>query len=195
MGAAVNGERMRQRVSWHLACGLNRVEWQHTAAMGLLALWVMLIGTIDYPLHTETRRVRLQLASRLALEPARPRSAVQQLAPRDLGREFAAALPEFEKYPEQLRALNLLADKHGVVVSIDYRYEQMPALPIAKLALRMDVRGDEVQQRSFLQTTLNTFSNLSVARLAYAKRTDGVATIEQKLEINLFYRSRPKDAA
>jgi hypothetical protein len=42
---------------------------------------------------------------------------------------------------------------------------------------------------------LNTFANLSVARLAYAKSTDGAANIEQKLDVNLHYRSDLKGGA
>ncbi|WP_287183049.1 hypothetical protein [Paraburkholderia sp.] len=107
-----------------------------------------------------------------------------------------ASLPEFEKYADQLRALNLLADKTRVVITrIDFRYDQVPALPVRKLALRMNVRGDEAQQRRFLQTMLNAFPNLSVARLAFAKGTDGIIQVEQKLDVNLYYRLRPKAAA
>lgn len=172
------------------------MKWQHTTAMGLLALWATLIGTIDWPLRTETRQMTLRLARHMALEPARPRSTTQQPAPRDLTHEFTASLPEFEKYAEQLRELNVLAEKSSVVIMrIDYRYEQMPALPIKKLTLRMDIRGDEAQQRRFLQTTLNAVPNLSVARLAFAKNTDGATKIEQKLDVNLYYRLRPRTAA
>jgi len=196
MGPTVNGKKLRQIVSWHLACVLNRVKWQHTTAMGLLALWAMLVGTIDWPLHVETRQMTLQLAQHTALEPTRPPPAAQQLAPRDLTHEFMASLPGFEKYPEQLRELNLLADKSSVVIMrIDYRYEQMPALPIRKLTLRMDLRGDEAQQRRFLQATLNAIPNLSIARLAFAKSADGAATVEQKLDVNLYYQSRQKASA
>lgn len=193
MGTTVNENKLRQIVAWHFACVLNRVKWPHTVAMGLLALWAMLIGTIDWPLHVETRQMTLQLVQHMSREQAKPHPTVQQLAPRDLTHEFVASLPEFEKYPEQLRELNLLADKSSVVITrIDYRYEQMPTLPIRKLALRMDIRGDEAQQRRFLQTTLNAIPNLSVARLAFAKSADGATKVEQKLDVNLYYQSHQK---
>lgn len=196
MGATVNGKKLRQTIVWYLACVLNRAEWQHITAMGLLALWATLIGTIDWPLHAEMRQMTLRLAQHRVQEPTRPRPATQQSAPRDLTHEFMASLPEFEKYPEQLRELNLLADKGNVVITrIDYRYEQMPALPITKLTLHMDIRGDEAQQRRFLQTTLNAFPNLSVARLAFAKSTEGATKVEQKLDVNLYYRLRTKASA
>ncbi|MFL9903455.1 hypothetical protein PQR71_35885 [Paraburkholderia fungorum] len=192
----MNWKKLRQIISWYIACVLNRLKWQHTAAIGLLALWAMLIGTIDWPLHVETRRMTLRLAQHMALEPTRPRSAAQQSGPRDLTHEFMASLPEFEKYAEQLRELNLLADKSSVVIMrIDYRYEQMPALPIKKLTLHMDIRGDEAQQRRFLQTTLNALPNLSVARLAFAKSADGATKVEQKLDVNLYYQLHPKASA
>lgn len=193
MGTTLNGKRLRQIVHWYLACVLSRVKWQHITAMGLLALWAMLVGTIDWPLHVQTRQMTLQLAQHTSQEQTKPHPVAQQLAPHDLTHEFVASLPEFEKYPEQLRELNLLADKSSVVIMrIDYRYEQMPALPIRKLTLRMDIRGDEAQQRRFLQTTLNAIPNLSVARLAFAKSADGAAKVEQKLDVNLYYQSRQK---
>jgi hypothetical protein len=196
MGTTLNGKSLRQIVFWHLACVLNQVKWQHITAIGLLALWAMLIGTIDWPLHVQTRQMTMQPAQHTAPAPTSPRRAGQQLAPRDLTHEFLASLPEFEKYPEQLRELNLLADKSSVVIMrIDYRYEQMPALPIKKLTLRMDLKGDEAQQRRFLQTTLNAMPNLSVARLAFAKRADGTASVEQKLDVNLYYQLRQKASA
>ncbi|MFM0015738.1 hypothetical protein PQR46_28735 [Paraburkholderia sediminicola] len=192
----MNGKKLRQKISWYLACVLNRMEWQHTTAMGLLVLWATLIGTIDWPLRAETRQMTLRLAQHMALKPTRQRSATQPSAPRDLTHEFTASLPEFEKYSEQLRELSLLADKSSVVITrIDYRYEQIPALPIKKLILRMDIRGDEAQQRRFLQTTLNAIPNLSVARLAFAKSTDGATKVEQKLDVNLYYQLRTKASA
>ncbi len=196
MGPAVNAKLLRKKVFWYLACGVKRVAWQHTTAMGLLALWVALIATVDWPLRAETRHMTSQLARHAASGPAQPRRATPRSAPRDLTHEFVASLPEFEKYADQLRALNLLADKTRVVITrIDFRYDQVPALPVRKLALRMNVRGDEAQQRRFLQTMLNAFPNLSVARLAFAKGTDGIIQVEQKLDVNLYYRLRPKAAA
>lgn len=59
----------------------------------------------------------------------------------------------------------------------------------------MDVKGDEAQQRRFLQTTLNAFPNLSVARLAYAKNADGATKLDQKLDVNLYYQLHPKAGA
>ncbi|MFL9867544.1 hypothetical protein PQR67_25495 [Paraburkholderia fungorum] len=192
----MNEKKLQPIILWYLACVLNRVEWQHTTAMGLLALWATLIGTIDWPLQVETRQMTLRLSQHMVPEPTKPRSGAQQSTPRDVTQEFMASLPEFEKYAEQLRELNSLADKSSVViVRIDYRYEQMPALPIRKLTLRMDVRGDEAQQRKFLQTMLNAIPNLSVARLAFIKSTDSVSKVEQKLDVNLYYQSRQKAAA
>ncbi|MET3228364.1 UNVERIFIED_ORG: hypothetical protein ABIC54_000538 [Burkholderia sp. 1263] len=192
----MNAKNLRHMFAWYLACGLNRVQWQHTVAIGLLTLWALTISAIDLPLREETRDITSQLGPHLALEPAKPGAAEQRSTPQDPTREFAASLPKFEKYSEQLRALNVLADQAGVVITrIDYRYEHMPALPIRKLTLHMDIRGDEARQRRFLLTTLNAFANLSVARLAYVKSTDGPATFEQKLDVNLYYQSRPKAAA
>ena len=89
----------------------------------------------------------------------------------------------------QLRALNLLADQHGVVVArVDYRYEPLTGLPIQRLVLRMDAQGQDLPLRSFLQAMLNAFPNLSIARLAYAKATDGSLKVDQALEIHLYYR-------
>jgi hypothetical protein len=193
MGAVVKAKTLLQRFFWHLACGLNRLEWQHTLGMGLLALWTTLIVTIDGPLHAETRQMASRVAAYLALEPTKTRPTTPPSARVDLTHEFVASLHEFDKYSEQLRTLNLLAEKSSVVIMrIDYRYEQMPALPIKKLTLHMDVRGDETQQRRFMQTTLNAFPNLSIARLAYAKNAAGVSRVEQKLDVNLYYQSRPK---
>lgn len=192
MGPAVTGKNWRL-ISWHLACGLNRVEWRHSAGAGLLGLWILLIGTVDLPLHAEIQRATLQLAPYLALQSSKPASAMKPITRRDVSTEFAAALPEFEKYPEQLRALNALADRAGVaLVRVDYRYEPLPALPIIALSLQIDLRGEEVQQRKFLQAALDAFANLAIARLAYAKGADGTPKVEQKLQVDLYYRARPK---
>ena len=196
MGTTVNRKKLWRIVSWYIACGLDWFEWQYTIAAGLVLLWATLICAIDSPLHADTRQMTSQLAQHIALERAGPRSAKLDSTPRDLAHDFVASLPEFDEHIEQLRALNSLADKNSVVITrIDYRYEQLPALPIRKLALRMDVRGDEAQQQSFLRTTLNAFPNLSVARLAYAKNADGAAKLDQKLDLNLYYRLLPKAAS
>ncbi|MGA7817959.1 hypothetical protein [Caballeronia sp.] len=192
----MNGKKLRQIVSWHIACGFDRLEWQTTTAVGLVILWATLICVINSPLHAETQQMKLRLAPHIALERAKPASVKPDSAPRDLTHDFVASLPEFDKHSEQLRALNSLADKNSVVITrIDYRYEQLPALPIKKLALHMDVKGDEAQQRRFLQTTLNAFPNLSVARLAYAKNADGATKLDQKLDVNLYYQLHPKAGA
>jgi hypothetical protein len=191
MGTPVNKKRFWNVLAWHIASNLNRLEWRHTAALGLICLWATLIGTIDYPLYLETRHMALQRAMHLALKPVHLRPAIPQSAPSDPTSDFVTVLPEFPKYPEQLRMLNLLADRSAVVITrTEYRYEQMPALPIKKLTLRMELSGGEVQQRRFLVAALNTLPNLSVARLAYAKSTEGANKVEQKLDINLYYRSR-----
>jgi hypothetical protein len=196
MGTTVSWKKLRPRFSWYIACGLDWFEWQYTIAAGLVLLWAMLTCAIDFPLHADTRQMTSRLAPHIALERARPSVAKLDSAPRDLTRDFVASLPEFDKHVEQLRALNSLADKNGVVITrIDYRYEQLPVLPIRKLALRMDVKGDEAQQQSFLRTTLNAFPNLSIARLAYAKNADGAAKLDQKLDLNLYYRLLPKAAS
>jgi hypothetical protein len=196
MGTTVNWKKLRQIVSWYIACGLDWLEWQYTIAAGLVLLWAMLICVIDSPLHAETRQMTSRVAPYIALEQAKPHSAKLDSTPHNLAHDFVASLPEFNNHVEQLRALNSLADKSGVVITrIDYRYEQLPALPIRKLALRMDVRGDEAQQQSFLRTTLNALPNLSVARLSYAKNADGPAKLDQKLDLNLYYRLLPKAAS
>ena len=193
----MNWKKLRRIVSWYIACGLDWFEWQYTIAAGLVLLWATLICAIDSPLHADTRLMTSRLAPHVAVEGAKPRLAkLDSSAPRDLARDFAASLPEFKEHIAQLRALNSLADKNSVVITrIDYRYEQVPALPIRKLALRMDVKGVEAQQQSFLRMTLNTFPNLSVARLAYAKNADGVANLDQKLDLNLYYQLLPKAAS
>lgn len=191
----MNPKKLRQTISWYIACSVDWLEWQYTIAAGLVLLWATLICAIDYPLHADSREMTLRLAPHIVLERAKTRSTKLASTPRDLAHEFVASLPEFNEHVEQLRALNLLADKNSVVITrIDYRYEQLPALPIRKLALRMDVIGDEAQQQSFLRTTLNAFPNLSVARLAYAKNADGVAKLDQKLDLNLYYRLLQKAA-
>jgi hypothetical protein len=196
MGTTVNWKKLRQIVSWYFACGLDWLEWQYTVAVGLVLLWAMLICVIDSPLHAETRQMTSRVAPHIALERAKPHSAKLDSTPDDLAHDFVASLPEFNNHIEQLRALNSLADKSSVVITrIDYRYEQLPALPIRKLTLRMDVRGDEAQQHSFLRTTLNALPNLSVARLSYAKNADGAAKVDQKLDLNLYYRLLPKAAS
>jgi hypothetical protein len=196
MGASVKDHERWRRFRWYLACVLNRIARRHIAAMGLLVLWATLIAAIDCPLLAETRQMTLQIAPYTSLKHAKQHLTSQPLAPRDLTQEFTATLPEFDKSTEQLRALNALADKNGVVITrADYRYEQMPAMPIKKLTLRMDLRGDMAQQRGFLRATLNAFPNLSIARLAYAKSSDGSNSVEQKLDVNLYYRAHPKGAA
>jgi hypothetical protein len=196
MGTTVNWIKRRQIVSWYIACGLDWFKWQYTMALGLVVLWATLICAIDSPLHAETRQMTSRLAPHITPERAKPRMAKLDSTPHDLTRDFVTSLPEFNEHVEQVRALNLLADKNSVVITrIDYRYEQLPALPIRKLALRMDVRGDEAQQQSFLRTTLNAFPNLSVARLAYAKNADGAVRLDQKLDLNLYYRLPPKAAS
>src|SRR6266404_9244910 len=137
MGAAVKGKMLRKRLFWYLACSMNRAEWQHTTAISLLALWAALIAAVDWPLRAETRQMTWQLTRQAASALTQPRPTTPPSAPRDLTHEFVRSLPEFEKYADQLRALNLLADKTSVVVTrVDYRYDQLPALPVKRLALR-----------------------------------------------------------
>jgi hypothetical protein len=182
-------QRILQVVSWRGTWLLNRLKSPHITVTALLALWALLIGTIDYPLFKETRRMALQLASIPAPAPVRP--AARQAGPRNLAKEFAATLPEFDAYPDQLRDLHTLADKHGIVITrADYRYELLAELPIEKLAMHMDINGPDEAHRRFLQAMLNALPNLSIARLAYAKSTDGSTKVEQKLDIHLYYRAR-----
>ncbi|WP_175954811.1 hypothetical protein [Burkholderia sp. BCC0405] len=182
-------QRILQIVSWRGTWLLNRLQSPHVTVTALLALWALLTGTIDYPLFKETRRMAMQLAS--IPEPAPVGPAARKAEPRNLAKEFAATLPEFDAYPDQLRDLHALADKHGIVITrADYRYELLAELPIEKLAIHMDINGPDEAHRRFLQAMLNALSNLSIARLAYAKSTDGSTKVEQKLDIHLYYRVR-----
>lgn len=176
-----------QVASWRATWLLNRLQSPRIAVAALLVLWALLIGAIDYPLFKQTRRMAMQLAS--IPTPASIKPAARKTGPRDPAMEFASTLPELDTYPEQLRDLNTLADQHGVVITrIDYRYEPLARLPIERLAMHMEITGSVEAQRRFLQAMLNGLPNLSVARLAYAKNTDGSMKIEQKLGIHLYYR-------
>lgn len=183
----MNRRRLWQVVSWHCARVSNGIRSAHFLVAGLLALWLSLIVAIDCPLRTETRRLALQLAA--MPEPGRGRPAAAGAEPRDVAKEFAATLPAFDAYADQLRALHTLADQNSVLVArVDYRYEPLKDLPIRRLVMRMGVTGQDLQQRSFLLAMLDAFPNLSIARLAYAKSTDGLPQLEQSLEIHLYYR-------
>jgi len=189
MGAAVNRRHVLRTISWRWAWALNRVDSIHIVAVGLLALWASLILTIDYPLLRETQQMSLQLAS--IPEPAYGPTTASKSEPRNSVDAFYAALPEFDTYPDQLRALNALAEKSGVVIErVDFQYEPLTKLPIKKLAMRMFITGTAAQQRRFLPALLNAFPNLSIARLAYSKSTDGSMKIDQKLDVHLYYRSK-----
>ncbi|WP_156811076.1 MULTISPECIES: hypothetical protein [Cupriavidus] len=186
----MNRRHVLHVVSWRGNWVWGRIGPHHLVIAGLLTLWVSLILAIDYPLLRETRQLAKQLAS--VPEPGRERPSTAKAAqagPRQIAKEYAATLPAFDAYPGQLRALNLLADQHGVVVArVDYRYEPLTGLPIQRLVLRMDAQGQDLPLRSFLQAMLNAFPNLSIARLAYAKATDGSLKVDQALEIHLYYR-------
>ncbi|WP_175873180.1 hypothetical protein [Burkholderia sp. BCC0397] len=176
-----------QVLSWRCAWALDQLRAAHLVVAGLLALWASLIIAIDYPLLRETRQMAMQLAS--IPEPAQEQSTAAKTQPPNAAKEFAATLPEFDAYPDELRELNTLADKSGVVVArVDYRYDPLKALPIKRLVMRMDIKGQDLQQRRFLQVMLNTFPNLSIARLAYTKSTDGSLNVDQMLEIHLYYQ-------
>lgn len=176
-----------QVLSWRCAWAVDQLRPAHLVVAGLFALWTSLTIAIDYPLLAETRQMTMQLAS--IPEPAQERPTAAKSQPSNVAKEFAAALPKLDAYPDQLRELNTLADKNGVVVArVDYRYEPLKALPINRLVMRMDIKGENLQQRRFLQAMLNAFPNLSIARLAYTKRTDGSLKIDQMLEIHLYYQ-------
>jgi len=176
-----------QVLSWRCAWALDQLRPAHLVVAGLFGLWASSIIAIDYPLLRETRQMAMQLAS--ISEPAQERTATAKTQPPNVAKEFAAALPKFDAYPDQLRALNTLADKNGVVIArVDYRYEPLKALPIKRLAMRMHIEGQDLQQRRFLQAMLNAFPNLSIARLAYTKSADGSPKIDQMLEIHLYYQ-------
>jgi hypothetical protein len=184
------GKRSWQILVWYFEYRLNAVGWQHVAAIGLLTFGVSLAGVVDYPMYVETRRLATELAARNAPKTTKRASPAQSDIQRDIAKEFVNSLPEFDKYPEQLRILTQLAEKNAVVIlRVDYRYEYVPTLTIRKIALHLDLKGDEVQQKRLLRLLLNTFSNLSIVRLAYTKNADPGASVEQKLDVNLYYRS------
>lgn len=192
----MNWKKLRRIVSWHIACVLDWFKWQYTIAAGLVLSWATLICAIDSPLHADTQLMTSRLAPHVAFERAKPRSAkLDSSAPRDLARDFAASLPEFKEHIAQLRALNSLAEKK-------WRRHYAHRLPVRTVARAADqearlTHGCEGRRSAatFLRTTLNTFPNLSVARLAYAKNADGAAKLDQKLDLNLYYRLLPKAAS
>jgi hypothetical protein len=176
-------------ITWYVKYGFNHLEWQHTLAIGLIALWMMTVTIVDYPLYIETRTLSAQLAGRSRRDATMQQPDPRKDMSRDLVKDFIASLPEYRRYPEQLRALVELVDKGGITARrIDYQYERIPSLPIQKLVLHLELGGDEMQQRKFMQTSLNTFSNLSIARLSFAKGAEVGSNAELKLDINLYYR-------
>ncbi|WP_124823692.1 hypothetical protein [Burkholderia stagnalis] len=185
----MNRQQVLQMVSWRCSWLLNQLRTCQIAAASLIVLWALLVSTVDYPLLRETRQMTMQLTS--IPEPKRERPAAVDTEPQHLAKEFIAAMPEYDMYPEQLRDLNVLADKTGVVVTrVDYQYVTLMALPIKRLVMRMAVKGADVQQRRFLQAMLNTFPNLSIARLAYSRNPNDSMKSEQKLDIHLYYRTK-----
>jgi hypothetical protein len=184
------GKRPWQILAWHLGYRLNAAGWQHVVAIGLLTLGLLLLVVVDYPIYVQTRQLASALAAQSALKIARRESPAQIDVHRDVAKEFVNSLPTFDKNPEQLRALTQLAEKTGIaVLRIDYRYEHLPTLTIRRIALHLDLSGGEMQQQRLLRLLLNTFPNLSVVRLAYAKSADPGASVDQKLDVNLYYRS------
>lgn len=178
-----------QKLSWQCAALLGRLGALHIATAGLLVLWGALLISIDYPLHRDMQRITSQLVA--LSKPSRDRLAARHPERRDVAEQFAATLPPFATYPDQLRELNRLADTHGVVITrIDYQYFTMTPLPIQRLAMRMAIRGGDLPQRRFLQAVLNTLPNLSVTRLAYAKAPGDTLKVELKLEVCLYYPSK-----
>ncbi|KVM51464.1 hypothetical protein WJ58_21700 [Burkholderia ubonensis] len=189
METAVNRQQALQMVSWRCSWLLNQLKTGQIAAASLIVLWTSLVITVDYPLLRETRQMTMQLTS--IPEPKRERPAALDTVPRYSAKDFIVALPEYDTYPDQLRDLNILADKSGVVIMrVDYQYVTLTALPIERLVMRMAIKGTDLQQRRFLQAMLNTFPNLSIARLAYAKNPNDSMKIEQKLDIHLYYRMK-----
>ncbi|MFC0397533.1 hypothetical protein [Paraburkholderia rhizosphaerae] len=178
---------------WHLKRIANGMNWQRTTAAGLLMLWAGLMGVIDLPLQRETRQIAERISGDIAHDPVGP-GAVPH-APDDLTGDFVASLPAFDRCTEQLRSLNLLAEKSGVMIaSAHYRYEPMPGLPITRVTVGMDVRGNEKQQRRFLQMMLNAFANLAISRLAYSKGAEesDKGALRQRLDIHMYFRANAK---
>jgi len=185
----MNGRQQWRVLSWHTRYVLDRAEWQHIAALGLLSFWLLTICLVDYPLYSEARALSSQWsASRTSATNRMPASSPDK-KPRDIASEFVASLPAYETYPKQLNTLTELAGKNGIaILRIDCRYETVLELPIRKLTLHMDLSGSETQLRALLSAMLNTVPNLSIGRLAYKKSVDPGAGMDQRLDINLYYR-------
>lgn len=183
----MNRRQALQSMSWSCSVLLNHLTTSQIVAVSLIALWTSLVIAVDYPLLRETQRMTTQL--RPTPEAAQRQPTERSAERHDVAKGFVASLPDYDAYPAQLRDLNILADKSGVVVTrADYQYEALTAAPIKRLTMRMATTGAEAQQRRFLQAMLNTFPNLSVARLAYSKAPNDSAKVEQKLEVHLYYR-------
>lgn len=185
----MNGKRSWRLSVWRLRHTMHGAEWHHLTVIGFLSFWALVTATINYPLYVETRQLTSQFSTYSVPNMKDPGPTAHERNTRDIAKEFVASLPVSESYPVQLRALAQLADKTAVVVTrVDYRYEDIPALSVRKLTLHLELRGGEAQQRRLLQTALNTFPNLSVVRLSYTKGTDPGSNVEEKLDINLYYR-------
>jgi hypothetical protein len=176
---------------WHVRYVLDLVEWRHIAALGLLSFLALTLFCVDYPLYRETRALSFQVTASRARSATNDNSKASSTdqKPRDTATEFVASLPAYETYPRQLSTLTELAEKNGIaILRIAYRYEPVPELPIRKLTLNMDLSGSEAQLRGLLSTMLNSVPNLAIARLAYTKAVDPGASVEQRLDISLYYR-------
>lgn len=171
------------------------MSWQNAAIAGFAALWVALVIAVDFPLYTETQSLRNQLEKNNIGKSATARRDTKQSTPFDPTHEFIASLPAFDKCTEQLRALNQLANKSGVLIaSAHYRYEPVSGLPLMKAGVIMDVRGSEKQQRRFLRMILNAFPNLAISRLGYSRGTDGANNLREKFDIDMYYKG-PSNSA
>lgn len=189
METVMNGRRWWQSSVWRIRHALNAAQWHHITAIGLLVFSALVLAVIDYPLYVETRRLTSQFDARSALNANERKPVMRKNSSRDSVQAFIASLPSFDSYPAQLHSFAKLADKNTVrIIRIDYQYERIAALPIKKLILHLELRGGETQQREFLRVALNTFPNLSVTRLAYTKSADPVAIVDEKLDVNLYYR-------
>lgn len=174
--------------TWYGKAWLDQLTPLQIVAISFVVMWLATVAMIDYPLLLDTRQLAIQSAA--SAKSAREHPASKTVARRYIEKDFIATLPEYETYPDTLRDVDMLADKSGVIIKrVDYQHAGLTGLPIKRVVMRMALKGSEVQFRRFLQAMLNSYPNLSIVRLAYAKAANAPDKIEQKLDVNLYYRT------
>jgi hypothetical protein len=153
-------------------------------AAGLLAAWLPKLNTENETLRTQLRNVPTVDQTRAPNPPL-----VQRVPVSTQVGEFVAAFPTMAQGADDLEAIFLSAERHGVRLNKgEYQLKQEAGAPLIALRATFPIKADYRHLKDFTSDVLKTLPHAAMEELRMARSDASNPVLDASVRFSLVYR-------